>query len=331
MLIIICFLQGCKKSSYPLSKQGFYFDTLINISIYEGGDDSLLDESFQLCKKYEEILSKTIEGSDVYRINHSLEPVIKVSEDTINILKEAEYCSNLSEGRYDVTIEPLISLWNFEALSDHDKSFSIPSENSLREAMSHVSMSKLMIDEKNNTVTKTDPKCSIDLGSIAKGYIGDKLKEFLVERGVTSAIIDLGGNIILIGSKLSQGEGDRDFHIGIKNPDKKGNALVITAVNVRDTSVVTSGIYERFILINNKEYHHVIDPKTGYPVENELAAVTVICPSSTRADALSTCCLLLGEEKALKLIDSLEDTEAVFIKKDGSLSYTKAAASILEK
>ena len=167
-----------------------------------------------------------------------------------------------------------------------------------------------------NKVRLKDAHAALDVGFIAKGYIADRLKEYMIAEGVTSGIINLGGNVLTIGNKDGQ-----DFKVGIQKPfADTGTALVSVASN--DSSVVTSGIYERFFSLDKKIYHHILNPSTGYPVENELLSVTILSKDSTTGDALSTSCLLLGLEKGKELIESLDGVEAVFITKDYNVIET---------
>lgn len=151
----------------------------------------------------------------------------------------------------------------------------------------------------------------LDLGAIAKGYIADKIKEFLMEKGVKSAIINLGGNVLCIGGKPDKAP----FNIGIQKPfaDRKET---IAVMELSDKSIVSSGIYERFFERDGNFYHHILNPKTGYPYDNSLVAVTIISDKSVDGDGLSTSCFALGLEEGMKLINSIENVHAVFITDD---------------
>ncbi|MCR5733177.1 MAG: FAD:protein FMN transferase, partial [Lachnospiraceae bacterium] len=323
IISILPALCGCSKEAVsPVKRSGFYFDTLVSITLYDG-DAGLIDECFELCDHYEKLFSKTIDSSDISRINAASGGKTEVSADTISLIETALKYHVLSDGAYDITIKPVIDLWGFEDLSGKTEHH-LPDKDALSDALSHVSSDNILINKTDNTVTLTDPLSSIDMGSVAKGYIADRLKEFLLSRNVSSAVIDLGGNITLINGKPS-GTGFTDFHIGIKDPTEPSGSETALALSVKDTSVVTSGIYERYLLIDGKKYHHIIDKRTGYPTDNDLLSVTVITSSSADADALSTVCLLCGEEKALRIINSLSDTEAVFIKKDDTISCSDGA------
>ena len=158
----------------------------------------------------------------------------------------------------------------------------------------------------------------LDVGAVAKGYIADRLRDYLEEEGIDHAMIDLGGNIIAMGSKLD----GSDYNIGIQKPFDE-NGTPITSVKLSDKSIVTSGVYQRYFEQDGKIYHHILDPATGYPCENNLYSVTIITDSSLTADALSTTCFLLGYEKGMNLINQLNNVDAVFITNDNQIHYSK--------
>lgn len=316
-------LSGCTRNIEPISRTGFYFDTVIQITLYDTEDDSVLDGCFDLVEKYENLFSATKEGTDVWNINHASGEPVTVSEETVSLLVKAVDYANRTEGRIDPTIRPVSALWDFGS----EGNAHVPDETEIKEALSHVSYDTIRFgvgpsDETGksvyNTVTLTDPEAAVDLGFIAKGYIADKTKEYLLSQGVESACISLGGNVSVIGEKPD----DSPFRIGIQEPfAPEGTAL--DTVEVRDTSVVTSGIYERYFYDGDTLYHHVLNTSTGYPVDNELASVTIICESSTKSDALSTACLCLGLEEGRRYLDAEKDVAYLLITKDGTQYRSK--------
>ena len=157
----------------------------------------------------------------------------------------------------------------------------------------------------------------IDLGAIAKGYIADRIRDYLLEKNITSAIINLGGNVLCVGSKKN----DSSFNIGIKKPFTKSEETLMT-VKLNNKSAVSSGTYERYFSKDGNFYHHILNPKTGYPYNNGLTEVTIICDNSVDGDCLSTTCFVLGIEKGLELIESIDNTEAVFVDSDGKMTYS---------
>lgn len=291
---------------------------MIQITLYDTEDESVLNGCFALAEKYENLFSATKEGSDVWKINHADGKAVTVSEETVKLLITAADYANRTEGRIDPTIRPVSELWDFGSEGEAH----VPEDHAIREALSHVSCDNIRFgtapsDETDEsvyrTVTLTDKKAAVDLGFIAKGYIADRMKEYLLSQNVKSACISLGGNVLAIGEKPD----GSPFRVGVQEPFAE-TGTTLTAVEIRDTSVVTSGIYERCFYEDGVLYHHVLDTATGYPVDNELASVTIICESSTRADALSTSCLCLGLEDGQKFLDAEEDVAYLLITKDGA-------------
>ena len=308
---------GCQNANTPISKSGFYFNTIITLTVYNEKDASKLDQCLDLCESYETMLSRTLEGSDIYQINHSDGKPVTASNDTILLLKTAEHYSKMTNGLISITVAPLMDLWDFTSTKEKK----VPSEKAIDEALKHVDDSTILIN--GNTVTLADPDAAIDLGFIAKGYIADKLKEYLLSEGITSAIINLGGNVVTVGNKPD----GSSFYIGIQKPFDTQNTVIAT-LPVNDLSFVSSGIYERYFKQNNKIYHHILNPSTGYPVRNNLLGVTILSESSMTGDALSTTCFVLGLDKGMELIESLDQTEAVFITDDYKLHVSSGLSGL---
>ena len=156
----------------------------------------------------------------------------------------------------------------------------------------------------------------IDLGAIAKGYIADQIKSYLLKNKVNSALINLGGNILCVGQK-----NNNPFSIGITDPQNTNHSIL--SLNINNLSIVTSGTYQRYIEINSKKYHHILNPSTGYCYDNGLSSVTIISKSSLQGDALSTVCFALGKEKGLALLNSIKNVSGCFIDDHNQISYSK--------
>ena len=313
LLSTVLLLSGCSASSTQdrLTYTDTLFDTVINVTLYDNSDEDVLDGCKELCQKYDKLFSKSDEDSDISRINNAGGEPVEVSEDTITLIKKGIYYSELSDGAFDITIGAVSNLWDFKS-GEHN----VPDKAKVKEAASHVNYKNISIQ--NNTVQLSDSKAAIDVGAIAKGYIADRLKDYLKDEGVKNAVIDLGGNILTIGSKPD----GSDYNIGIQKPFDE-NGTPITSVKISDKSMVTTGIYQRYFETDGKLYHHILDPQTGYPCENNLYSVTMITDSSLTADALSTTCFLLGYEEGMKLINQLDNVDAVFITDDNELNYSK--------
>ena len=305
-------LSGCQKHD-TVNTTIVCFDTVVGIQIFDQSSDTgtaLLQNCIAMCEDYENRFSRTKEGSEIYNLNHAQGEAFTVSEDTADLIRFALNCSETSGGAFDISIAPVTTLWDIK-----NNPGILPEEEPLREALSHVDYTKIHVD--GNEVTLDDPLMQIDLGGVAKGYIADQLKSYLEEQGVKHALISLGGNILAIGEKLNK----TPFRIGIQYPFKD-TGEIIAVVPANDQTVVTSGPYERYFKLNDKIYHHIIDPETGYPVEGDLLSVTILTDSSSLADALSTTCYVMGYENGMNLIENMPGVEALFITEDYELHYT---------
>lgn len=307
-------LMGCQKNRTVYSDTGFYFDTVITVTLYENGSSEILDECMDLALNYENLLSATIEGSDIWNLNHNAGSYVTLDPETISLLQTALTYAELSDGVVDPTVGSLSALWNFGS----DGSNIVPETSHIEESLSHVDYHSLSL--KGNQGILLDSQASVDLGFIAKGYIGDKMKEFLISQGVTSALINLGGNVVTIGSKPN---GDC-FRVGIQDPFEKSGTPALV-VELTDTCAVSAGNYERYFEKDGIRYHHILSTTDGYPARSGLSQVTIISPDSTRADALSTLCFILGYEKAASLIENYPEDQAIFITEDGEILYTDNA------
>lgn len=312
-LILICSLNGCSRNASPLTKTGFFFDTVISITIYDSSKKYTLDHCMELAAHYENLFSPTLKSSDIWKINHSDGTPVTIDKETAYLIEKATSYAALTDGLLNPAIAPLSSLWNFSSATEN--THTVPSKEEIRTRLAHTDYTKILVNDQ--TIRLLDSQMSIDLGCIAKGYIADKLKEYLLEEQVESALINLGGNVLAVGNKPD----NSSFTIGIQKPFAESGTAA-TTVSINDTSAVTSGIYERYFEQDGILYHHILDPKTGYPIENNLASVTILSQASVAGDALSTSCLLLGLDDGMALIESLPDTEALFITKDGELHYT---------
>lgn len=323
MLLLTSFGTGCGKEKNPIAKSGFYFDTIIKITLYDDAYETLLEDCFKLADTYESYFSATVDTSDVSKINQAKGASVEVHDETIELLEKGLYYSKLSGGGFDITIGALSSLWDFGSNEG-----TVPSDDAVQTAISTIGYDNVVIED--NQVCLKNPDTRIDLGGIAKGYIADKMKAYLNQNGVTEGIINLGGNVLCIGPK-SDGT---NYRIGIQKPFAE-TGTAVASVELQDETVVSSGIYERYFLADGTLYHHILNPVTGYPYENNLYGVTIICKNSVDGDGLSTTCFSLGLEKGMELIESLPDTEAIFITSDDEIHTssgigTKIPYQILE-
>lgn len=299
------------------SKTMYYLGTVNEVTIYTKSSEAKANEILSHCenivKDIDNKMNPSTISSDIYKINQNAgkEPV-KVSKDTFNVIKASLHYSEVSNDSFDTTIGALVQLWNIG-----NENAKVPTQEEVNALLPSVDYKNIVLDEKNSTVMLKNPETKIDLGGIAKGYAADKVVQYLEGQKIEGAIVNLGGNIYTLGTK----DGKTKFNIGIQDPTKpRGNA--IGSITTTNRSVVTSGIYERYIEKDGKIYHHILSPKTGYPVENNLSSVTIISDNSMNCDALSTTAFSLGLEKGLKLIEETPNTEAIFITKDKQIYTT---------
>lgn len=314
----------------PISISSIKLNTAVQITIYDSQDKALLDDCLALCDKYELIFSRTNENSELYKLNHRKDTSDKdtntdrqttpypvsgtadtwhISEDLAALLSEGLDITRESDGAFDIAIAPLTSLWDFTA-----KDPKVPDDAAIQKALPLCSSDGVTIDGQDITLPSDD--IQFDVGAIAKGYIADRLKDLLVKKGVKSAIINLGGNVLCIGSKPD----GTPFKVGIQKPFADRNETE-AVMDITGKSVVSSGIYERCFKQDGKLYHHILNPQTGYPYDNGLISVTIISDQSVDGDALSTTCFALGLEDGLKFAEK-KGVQAVFITEDYELHYT---------
>lgn len=294
-----------KNSSSPISRQEIHLNTLVTITLYDTDQTELLDEAMALCDHYEKLFSRTLPESEIYRLNHGM--IKEVSPETADLIQTGLSYGALSDGAFDISIEPVSSLWDFTS-----GNAILPEEEKLQEALSLVDYRKVHLD--GTTVTFDTPGMGLDLGAIAKGYIADRIKESLKKEGVTHALINLGGNVLCLGSRPD----GTPFRIGVQKPFGE-TSETLTICPIEDQSLVSSGTYERFFQKDGRLYHHILNPKTGYPYDNGLIAVTIRSDSSLTGDALSTTVFALGEEKGLELLNQLDDVEGFVVLEDLSI------------
>ena len=291
----------------PLTRTESLLHTVVQLSIYHENQEAAMDGAIELIKEMESLLSATQKGSDIYRINEAAgKEAVKVDKRTVELIERALEASQASHGRFDISIGVINKLWNIGS-----KNARKPAPTEIAAALPFVDYSQVQVNSKEQTVY-IEEGMSLELGAISKGYIADQVKSYLKEQGISTAIINLGGNVVVMGTSPNQEKG---WKVGVQDPDKVRGATV-GYVYQTDRSIVTSGIYERYIEIDGTIYHHILDPSTGYPVENTISGVTVFTDQSTQGDALSTTLFIYGLEEGLAYVNGLENVEAVFIDKE---------------
>lgn len=345
ILLVLAGKQRSTLSKDAITLSDYKLNTYVAVTIYDPAKKYVLEECMALCDKYELIFSRTNPCSELYQLNNGLllqsaDGYYTVSSDLYDVIASGKNYARLSDNAFSIAMEPLTSLWNFT-----EDTKVIPSSKKIEAALPLTDSNNILLKAPNQIAfskggiiytdgTPVNYGMGIDLGAIAKGYIADKLKEYLLTQDVDSALIYLGGNVLCIGSKqdcstplfafnnIPTSNETTPFTVGIEKPfNADGEAVAI--LKITDTSVVTSGTYQRYFEKDRDLYHHLLDSTTGFPHQNGLTSVTIVTASSTDADALSTTCFSLGLEKGLTLLESIENADGFFITEDGEYHYTE--------
>lgn len=326
-VFLIIFISGCGKKEY--SKVEFLMDTVVEIKIYhkrKAEAEKAIDSSMKEMRRVEQKMSRFLPGSEVSRINKEAllekrkgsllaEGWISVSDELFSLLEESVRLSDLTKGCFDVTIHPLWKIWKFEG-----ENLEVPGKGEIEKVLKLVNYNNMIL--KNGKISFAKNGMGIDLGGIAKGYAVDAAIKALKERNVESAMVNAGGDIYVLGRK--QG---KPWRIGIRHPRREGE--ILGTIEVEDRAIVTSGDYERFFFSGGKKYHHIINPKTGYPAD-ECQSVTIVAKEATFADGLATGIFVLGPKEGMALIESLEEVEGVIVNKEGDVSVSSGLVSKIE-
>ena len=309
-LMLLGPFAACQAQDEKVSRTEYLLDTVVTLTLYGAGEADL-DAAFQELRRLSDLMDPYDPFSDLGWLQAAAgQKPVAVSPEAMELLVFAKDIYARTRGYLDVTVGPLIDLWDIRDGGHY------PTAEELSAALGLLGMDDLILDEANGTAYLARPGMRLDLGALAKGYMADKLKALLVDRGVKSGLLDLGRNLLLIGEK----PGGKAFKLGIQDPDAAGNMLRVLAL--RDRSLVTSGTYERYFDYQGRRYHHVLDPFTGFPADRGLSAVTILSDSSLWGDALSTACLLLGAEEGMALVDAIPQAEALFVRTDGTVVTT---------
>ena len=326
ILLFVALLAGCtplakdtgdSQEYEPVSESEFLMGTVVKLTIFDEAEEAeaLFRKAFERIAEIEEkmTINDEHEKSEITRLNQEAgKGFVKLSPETFYVLEKGKYYSEISNGKYDITIGPLVKLWNIG--SDEAR---VPRKTEIENTLSLVNYQNLLLDKEKMSARLAVPGMIVDLGSIAKGYAADETAKILKEAGIKHAIVNLGGNILV----LNERPDGTPWRIGLQDPfTARGDYMGI--VKLEDESLVTSGTYERYFEDGGKRYHHILNPETGYPEENSLLSVSIITKNSIDADGLSTATFLLGLEKGMQFIEGLPDTEAIFITSDKKVYVT---------
>jgi thiamine biosynthesis lipoprotein len=326
-LFLIFFICGCGEKEY--NRVEFLMDTVVEVKVCHRNKakaEEAIDSAMEEIRRVEQKMSCFLPGSEVSKINREAllerakgSPLaggwIAVSDELFSLLSEAIRLSNLTKGRFDITIYPLCRIWKFER-----DNVEVPDKEEIEKKKRLVNYNNMVIE--NGKIKFAKRGMGIDLGGIAKGYAVDAAIRVLKEKNVESAMVNAGGDIYVLGRK--QG---KPWRIGIRHPRKGGEILGI--VEVEDKAIVTSGDYERYFFSEGKRYHHILNPKTGYPA-NECQSVTIVAKKATIADGLATGVFVLGPREGMDLVESLEEVEGVIVNKEGEMSVSSGLVSKIE-
>lgn len=325
LILVLLFLINCsdKKSLQPFERTKVLMDTFIQISIYDQNRSQqelnlIVDQAFQRIELIERITNTYDDSSFISRINHeAANRAIALDSVMSDLIQESDRINKLSDGAFDITTGGIKQLWDFA--EDHPR---IPGDSLLRQQLRWVSADHLKLED--NKIQFDSPAVNIDLGGIAKGYAVDQAIEVLKKHGITDAMVNAGGNLRAICSDLTRGE----RRVWIKHPRRSDSLFGYFRMD--DGCVATSGDYERYFIFDSVRYHHIFDPKTGYPARG-CVSVTIQAATAMAADGLSTAVFVLGLEKGIDLIERLPDVEGVIIfEQDGKLKW-KASTGLRKK
>lgn len=328
VMILLFNLAACAKTEKKRYEAEFLklFDTVTQIVGYTDNKEEftkqaqLIHDSLEEYHQLYDIYNDYPGINNIKAINDQagIAPV-KVDQRIIDLLQFSKKAYELTDGKVNVAFGAVLKIWHEHrtvGIETPEKA-TLPSMDQLVEASKHTDINQMIIDEKNSTVFLQDPEMSLDVGAIAKGYATEEVSKIAFKNGFTSGLISVGGNVRSIGVKA---DGDAPWKVGVQNPyDQNGEN--ISQVKLKDKSLVTSGIYERYYTVDGKNYHHIIDPVTLFPADY-FVSVTILCPDSGLADALSTSVFNMPFEQGEALIESLPDTEALWAFKDGTMKYS---------
>ncbi len=329
VLMVIC-VSACSKleigpyknsENVPYENEDFAMGTVVTQRIYDKNAEEISKKVMDRIRKIEDDMTINKSGGEIDKLNaYAGIDFVELNEDAIYVLEKAMGFSKISNGAFDAMIGPLVKEW--DVFSDDP---SVPSVKRIDDLLSLVNYEDITID-KNLSKAKLEKKSQVvDLGGIAKGYAGDKAIELYMEHKVKSAFISIGGNIVLLGSKP---DGSL-WKVGVRNP-RGPEGSYIGVISAKDKAIVSSGDYQRYFEKDGVRYHHIIDPRTGYPADSGLIGTTIISELSIDADALSTATFVLGLEKGMELIEKLEGVEAVFITNEKKIYITKGLSNAFE-
>lgn len=307
------FAENTKNSdATPYSEEIFAMDTVMSLTAYGESGELAVTSAKSEITRLDALFSISSEGGDVFAVNQT--GTAEVSEETADLVHRAlEFCDSTG-GAFDCTIQPLMELWGFPT-----QNYRLPSQDEIDQTLRLVDSRRLSAD--GTSISLGQAGMALDLGGIAKGYTSSKVIDIFREQGVTSGMVSLGGNVQLLGTKPD----GSDWRVAIQDPENPES--VIGVLSTSDTAVITSGGYQRYFEQDGETYHHILDPKTGYPAENGLISVTIVSPDGTLADALSTSLFVMGLDDAQSYWRAHSDEFDCILLTDEGETYISAGIS----
>lgn len=308
-------LQGCStEKERVFRKSRILMDTLVTINVVANSEDKAersIEKAFEEIKRLEGLISFWSEDSEIAEINRKagISPV-KVSPTTLDMIEKAIFVSKKTDGAFDPTVGPLMRLWDF-------KKKTMPLDKDIEKKKGLVDYRAMIIDKVNSTAFLSRKGMSFDTGGIAKGYAADLAVSVLKREGIKAGLVAVAGDIKAFGTKPD----GRPWLVGIRNPRPSKDDEILATLELKDRAISTSGDYERYFIKDGKRYHHIVDPKTGYPAMN-CQSVTVIAKEGAFTDGFSTGIFVLGPEKGLKLLEEL-GYGGIIIDTEGKIHITK--------
>lgn len=317
VLCILLILSGCSKetSLYITKENGMHtasflaMDTVMSFSIISRNAEKNMQKAYEQIVAYDAAFSAHSEDSEVSEANHSSGNSIHVSDELAEQINTALKVSKMTDGAFDITVLPLMKLWGF-----YNRNYTVPDETSIANTIKLIGYEKIRLED---NMLYMQEGTQIDLGAVSKGFAGQKAAQLLMDLGVDSGMLSLGGNMQVFGLNSY----DSVWNIAIQDPYDE--SAYVGIIHNTDCSIITSGSYQRYFEENDKIYHHIIDPHTGYPAESGLVSVTIIADDGTYADALSTGLFVTGLDKAVEIWKEYRDFEAVFITENNTIYITE--------
>lgn len=308
------------KAAPELSQTEFVLGTVCSIRVLKGGDKAVIEKALLHLHELEDLLSVNKPGSQIDAVNAAAgKAPVAVGPEAMDIVKRGLHYAKISGGSFDPSVGPLVKLWGIG--SDHAR---LPSPKEIAAADKLVNWKDISVDEAARTIFLARPGMGLDLGSATKGYAADEVAKILKAGGVKSAVIDLGGNVLVVGAKPD----GKSWRVGLQDPEGERGSYIGIAT-LKDQTMVTSGVYERFFIQDGVRYHHILDTKTGYPVQNGLVSVTVIAAKSFDADGVTTMLFSLGRERGMALARELK-LNVIMLDKDHRVYITPGVSSLFE-